>query len=163
MIQLLNEYKKSRKELKNMIAQLDDTFQDIEDKKLLNSMITSVTYIIDWIESGGDPLEMRGVNINSVYHIKYLPSMEIIPDITEQYEREPFTLTNEQKHMIACLFDSWSKRERDCFVMYVAEQKSMSEIAYVMGISKSAVQTNIDRAKIKVEEVTKSRGQMALV
>ncbi len=163
MITLLNEYKIARKELNDMIEKLDDTFENIEDKKLLNSMVSSVTYIIDWLETGGDPLEMRGININSVYHLKYLPNMAILPDITEQFEREPLTLSGKQKHMIACIFDMWSARERDCFIMHIAEQKSMAQIAQEMNISKSAVQTNIDRAKNKIEIVKRNTNQMVLV
>lgn len=50
MIEFLNQYKRSRKELNDMLSLLNDTGKDLEDKSLINSMIRDVTFIIDLIE-----------------------------------------------------------------------------------------------------------------
>lgn len=47
------------------------------------------------------------------------------------------------------LFDVWTDRERDCFLLYAAENKSMGEVAEALDISKASVQTYIKRAKEK--------------
>ncbi len=160
MIDLLHQYRRARGDLRKMheYSRVD------EDKKAINSMIDDVTFIIDWIESGSNPEEYRGTNLKNAYHIKYLPSMEILPDITEQLtiEREPLQLTNEQKHIIRLLFDSWTDRERDCFILYMAENKSMNEISELLNISKASVQTYIKRAKEKVDIIKEKTKQLIL-
>ena len=165
MISLLHQYKNARKELRDMLDLLNETEMDIDDKSTINSMIRDVTFIIDWIESGSNPDELRGTNIKNAYHIKYLPSMEILPDITNQLikEREPLELTQEQKRLVFMLFDAWSSRERDCFILHIAQGKSMGEVADELGISKSSVQTNIERAKEKIEVVKIRQNQLALL
>ena len=157
MIVLLNQYKNARKELRDMLAMLADDKHDKEDKKLINSMIDSTTFIIDWIEKGGNPEEMRGVNIRQAYHIKHLSNMDILPDISEQIatEREQLYLTDEQKRIIVRVLESLSDRERDCFLLHEASGMSMSEVAENLGISKSSVQMYVRRAREKVKEVIK--------
>lgn len=58
-------------------------------------------------------------------------------------------LTKEQRNIIYMLFDVWTDRERDCFLLYAAENKSMGEVAEALDISKASVQTYIKRAKEK--------------
>lgn len=165
MINLLNQYKNARRGLNDMLDLLEDTEKDIDDKSTINSMIRDVTFIIDWIESGSNPEELRGTNIKNAYHIKYLPNMEILPDITDQLkqERESLALTKEQKNIIYMLFDVWTDRERDCFILYVSENKSMGEVADELNLSKPSVQTYIKRAKEKVELVKGKRDQLILL
>lgn len=83
--------------------------------------------------------------------------MDTIPDITEQLEdnnvnKKHLFMTREEKVILADIFSSFSLRERQCYIFHVAEKKSMSEIAYELGVSKSMVQQSIRRAKNKVEE-----------
>lgn len=165
MITLLNQYKNARKGLNDMISNLEGTELDREDEKILNSMVRDVTFIIEWIENGGNPEELRGINIKNAYHIKYLPNMEILPDITDQMptEREPLKLTKEQKNILLKLFSMWTNNERDCFIMHVSERKSMSEIAEILNVSKGSVQSYIERAKKKIELVKNNRNQLTLL
>lgn len=164
MIDLLHQYKHARKELRDMLDLLNDTVKDSEDKSTINSMINDVTFIIDWIESGSNPEEYRGTNIKNAYHMKYLPNMEILPDITGQLEveREALELTKEQRHIINLLLNTWTDRERDCFILYMADNKSMSEISEIIDISKASVQTYINRAKEKVDVVKEKTKQLIL-
>jgi len=153
MLELLIQYKRGRKELIDMVAKLGTSEQDKLDKETLNSMIRDMSFIIKWIEQGKNPEELRGIDIRKNYHIKYLSNMEILPDITEQIEREPPKLTDEQKQIIIKVIESLSDRERDCFILYATQGLSMSEIAGDLGISKSAVQRYIERAKIKINRI----------
>lgn len=165
MITLLNQYKYNRAGLKKMIRNLGECEKDVEDKAIINSMVRDMSFIIDWIEKGSNPEELRGINIKSAYHIKYLPSMEILPDITEELtkEREPLKLTNEQRHIIFKLFNEWTDRERDCFILHVSDNKSMSEVAEVLNISKASVQVYIKRAKQKIKLVKEKQKQLVLL
>lgn len=177
MIVLLNQYKNARKELSGMLAELlpkenklEERISDTRnkeqrrllieeltklriDKSHINSMIDSTTYIIEWIKKGGNPEEMRGVNIRDAYRIKYLSNMDILPDLTEQIERKPLELTEDKKRIIIKFFESLSDRERDCFILHVTQNMSLSEVGEQLGINKPSVQTYINRAKEKAEMV----------
>ncbi len=142
--ELLGEYKDGRRELKHL-----DT-ESTEDKKQINSMIGSMTYSIDWMEKGRQPDLYRGVDRKNAYRTMQYDEMEIIPDITEQIEREPLYMSQEQRQSLLRLLRSFSDRERQCYIMYEAEQLSMQKIADRLGIKKSSVQMYIKRAKEKV-------------
>ncbi|MEK4303604.1 sigma factor-like helix-turn-helix DNA-binding protein [Oceanobacillus sp. FSL K6-0251] len=142
--ELLGEYKEGRRELKHFEPELS------EDKKQINSMIGSMTYSIDWMEKGRQPDLYRGVDRKNAYRTMQYDEMEIIPDITEQIEREPLYMSQEQRYQLLKLFRNFSDRERQCYIMYEAEQLSMQKIADRLGIKKSSVQMYIKRAKEKV-------------
>src|SRR5699024_8752420 len=155
MITLLNQYKKARRGLTAMLDDLGYTERDKVDRAIINSMINDTSYVIEWIEKGGNPDEMRGINVKSAYHLKYMSNMDILPDLTEELakEREPLEMTDEQRKTILKLFDNLSDRERDCFLLHVAQNMSMQEVADELGISKWTVRTYIDRAKEKAKEL----------
>jgi len=155
MITLLNQYKKARRGLTAMLDDLGYTERDKVDRTIINSMINDTSYVIEWIEKGGNPDEMRGINVKSAYHLKYMSNMDILPDLTEELakEREPLEMTDEQRKTILKLFDNLSDRERDCFLLHVAQNMSMQEVADELGISKWTVRTYIDRAKEKAKEL----------
>src|SRR5699024_12880430 len=114
----------------------------------------SMTYSIDWMETGRQPDSYRGVDKRDIYRISQYEYMDIIPDITEELrkEREPFYMDREQRQALIKLFERFSDRERQCFLMYEAEGLSMQKIAERWGISKGTVQMYIKRAKAKVNE-----------
>lgn len=142
--ELLGEYKEGRRELKRFET------ESTEDKKYINSMVDSMTYSIDWMEKGRQPDLYRGVDRKNAYRTMQYDEMEIIPDITEQIEREPLYMSQEQRQTLLHLFRNFSDRERQCYLMYEAEQLSMQKIADRLGIKKSSVQMYIKRAKEKV-------------
>lgn len=155
--QLLAEYDEGRKDLRKMKRNLNDDFQiDLQDKSKINSMIDSMTYSMDWMETGRQPDMYRGIDKKNKYRAKFYDDMDIIPDINEELrkEREPLYMSREQRMDLLHLFRSFSGRERQCFIMHVAEGLSMQKIADKIGISKWTVRTYIDRAKEKVEEIT---------
>lgn len=141
--------------MRGMLEALGECNQDIEDKKLINSMITSTTDIIHWLETGRSPYYEQGIDINSAYHVQHLSNMDLIPDITEQItqEREPLTLTSEQKRVIKKVFDALSDRERDCFILHEARGLSMSQVGDQLGIAKTTVQNHVENARRKVKNI----------
>lgn len=148
---LLAEYRDGRKDLRKMKNNLEPWLT--EDEKQINSMLDSMTYSIDWLETGKQPDSFRGVDKKDVYRVKQYDEIEIIPDITEQLEREPLYMNQEQRQTLIRLFRTFSVRERQCYIMYEAEQLSMQQIADKLGIKKRTVQQYIERARQKVENV----------
>lgn len=154
--QLLAEYDEGRKDLKVMKNNLTDDFLiDQQDKSKINSMVDSMTYSIDWMRTGRQPDMYRGVDKRDKYRAKFYDDMDIIPDINEELrkEREPLYMSQEQRAVLKDVFGNFSNRERQCFIMYEAEQLSMQQIADRLGIKKRTVQQYIERAREKVERV----------
>ena len=153
--ELIPEYKQGRKDLKIMKHELTDDDLENLDKTHINSMVDSMSFSIEWMETGRQPGVYRGIDKKNAYRPKQYDDMDVIPDITEQLEkeRESLYMSPEQRKSLLHLFKTFSDRERQCFIMYEAEQMSMKEIAVKLGISKATVQVYIKRARDKVEEI----------
>ncbi|MCM3396468.1 RNA polymerase subunit sigma-70 [Oceanobacillus profundus] len=149
--ELLAEYKDGRRDLGRMKNNLEPEL--VQDKSKINSMIDDMSFSIDWMKTGRQPGLYRGVDKRDAYRVKRYNEIEIIPDITEQLEREPLYMDQEQRTALLQLFRSFSDRERQCYIMHEAEQLSFSQIALRLGVTKAAVQSYINRARKKVEEI----------
>ena len=61
---------------------------------------------------------------------------------------EPPTI---QRQIMAGIFDNLSEREKESFLLYTVERKSMNTIAMQLGVSKGSVNTYIRRAREKMQ------------
>lgn len=150
---LLGEYKESRAGLHQMKARLNE--DNFEDATLINSMIESMTFAMEWMETGRKPGSYQGIDKKSIYQKQFLESIDMIPDITDELydiNSKQLYMTQDEKKKLAKIFGAWSHRERVCYVKHVVEQKGFQQIADVLKVSKSTVQTHIRRAKNKVKE-----------
>ncbi|MGE7931856.1 RNA polymerase subunit sigma-70 [Viridibacillus arvi] len=148
---LLIEYSKGKKELQRMKVQLKKDDREVE--KQINSMIDSMTFAINWMETGRDPDSHRGIDKKSIYHKQFFESIDVIPDITDQLydiDSKQLYMTSEEKSILADIFTSWSLKERHCYIEHVVNNKSLQTIANDLNIGKSTVQKYIERAKNKV-------------
>src|SRR5690625_2933359 len=162
MRDLLIEYKEARKGLRDMLKRLGDNERDNVDKTYINSMINSVTKIIEWLETGRNPYFQQGVDVEYAYDVTKLSNMDLLPDINEQIEREKPELTDEQRQTIIKVFRNLSDRERDCFILYYGAMMSMAEIAKQLGISKGSVQMYLNRAREKSKKLEISQGSVQM-
>jgi len=155
---MIPEYIEGRQEMKKRADQVDrDNPIEMNDLKQFNSMIDSMTYSLEWMTTGRQPNTYRGVDEKAVYQRRSYENIDLIPDIAEQLEendvnKKHLFMTREEKVILADILSSFSLRERQCYILHVGQKKSMSEIAYELGVSKSMVQQSIRRAKNKVEE-----------
>lgn len=151
--ELIEEYTNGRQKLSKAKRELNEHDPiDYMDIKQINSMIDSLSYSIEWMETGRQPGTFRGADKRAIYQRQYVESMDFIPDIVEQLEPKQLYMTNEEKIILSDILASFSVRERQCYLLHVAQGLSMGKIAEQMGVSKSTVQTHIARAKKKVEE-----------
>ena len=152
--ELLAEYKDGRRDLARLKSKLEPEL--LEDKSKINSMISDMSFSIDWMTKGRQPDLYRGVDRKNAYRAKRYEDMDIIPDMNEESrkELESLYMSQGQRTALLQLFYSFSDRERQCYIMHAAEGLSMQKIADRLGLSKWTVRTYIDRAKEKVEEIT---------
>ncbi|SIT91613.1 sigma-70 family RNA polymerase sigma factor [Edaphobacillus lindanitolerans] len=155
---LITEYTVGRKALHAMKERYDenDPYQK-QDVSHINSMIDSMTYSMEWMETGREPGTFRGMDKQRQYQRQFFESVETIPDIVEELgidiiERR-LEMDTEMKILLTDLFVSMSHRERECFILHSAQGMSMGKIAKTIGVSKATVQSYINRARKKVEEI----------
>lgn len=154
---LIHEYTDGRQELRERADQLDRGNPiDMNDLKQINSMITSMTFSLEWMKTGRQPGTFRGVDEKAVYQRRSYENIDLIPDIAEQLDDEDegklLFMTKEEKIILADILASFSLRERQCYILHVAQGLSMNAIGIELGVSKSTVQMYIKRAVEKVSE-----------
>lgn len=153
--ELLHEYGIHKKDLERRRDRLDhNDFHAKQDLTQINSMIESMNFSMEWLETGRQPGTFKGIDKKSIYQHQSFSNMDFIPDITEQLEEGPKQLymTAEEKIILADIFASLSLRERQCFILHEAGGISMGKIADELGITKSSVQYYIRHARNKVKE-----------
>lgn len=154
--ELLHEYGIGKKDLERHRDRLNrNDFHDKQDLTQINSMIESMAFAMEWMETGRQPGTFKGIDKKNIYQHQSFASMDFIPDITEQLEEGPKQLymTAEEKIILADIFASLSLRERQCYILHKAAQLSMSEVAEELGLSKWTARGYIDRAKKKIEKI----------
>lgn len=156
--ELIASYTAHRKTLSEMKRNLNpENLKDANDEKVINGMIRDMSETIEWLETGRDPVYQKGVHVNSIYHVTTYADMDLIPDIVEQLEEKDdinerhLFMTRDEKIIMSEIINSLSLRERQCYFLHVGHGKSLGEIATEIGVSKSTVQTHINRAKAKIK------------
>ncbi|GIN62365.1 positive control factor [Robertmurraya siralis] len=153
---LIQEYAEGKRQLNKLHKKLNSEVpEESEKRKIVSGMIEDMDFVIEWLETGRQPGIMRGVDKRSIYQKHSLESMDIIPDIAEQLTAndKPLSIPAEQKKVLIEILSSFSLRERQCYILHVAQGLSMQEIAEEIGLKKRTVQQYIDRAKKKVEQM----------
>ncbi|WP_313429639.1 sigma-70 family RNA polymerase sigma factor [Siminovitchia terrae] len=153
---LIQEYSDGKRQLLKASKNLDKRNPvEREYKTMINSMVEDMDFAIEWLETGRQPGTYRGVDKRSVYQIRSLENMDLIPDITEQLDdahEKKLMMTREEKVILTDILSSFSHRERQCYILHTAHGLSMSEIEEELGIKKPTVQKYIERARKKIEK-----------
>lgn len=152
--ELLHEYGIHKKDLERRQERLDrNDFHSKQDLAQINSMIESMNFSMEWLETGRQPGTFKGIDKKSIYQYQSFSNMDFLPDITEQLEEVPKQLymTAEEKIILADIFASLSLRERQCYILHEASEMSMEKIADEVGIERRTVQQYIERAREKIK------------
>ncbi|WP_342512268.1 sigma-70 family RNA polymerase sigma factor [Sporosarcina sp. FSL K6-1522] len=156
--ELIQEYTVGRQDLKRRADQVDrDNPVEMQDLKQINSMIESMSFSLEWMTTGRQPGTYRGVDEKAVYQRRSYENIDLIPDIEMQLREESdinkkhLFMTREEKVIMADILASFSLRERQCYILHVAQGMSWSKIADELGVSKSMVQQSINRARKKIK------------
>ncbi|AUJ25176.1 sigma-70 family RNA polymerase sigma factor [Virgibacillus dokdonensis] len=146
---LVSEYEAGRKELAKKKGKLNTEFiSDREDKKHINSMINDMSESIEWMKTGRRPGNLRGIDKRSAYQRRALIDMDLFPSLDIQPEEKE--ISEEQKRLLVNILVELSHRERQCYLLHMAQGYSMREVAEELKISKASVQKFIERAKNKI-------------
>jgi len=144
---LIEEYTVGRKELHEMKNNLDD--ENKEDKTQINSMISDMTYSLDWMKKGRRPGNRRGIDRRANYQRTAYVEMDIFPEFLE----EKSDISQEMKLRLIDVLLEFSDRQRECYLLHMSKGFSYSQIAEFLQVSRGTVQNHIVRAKKKLKEI----------
>jgi positive control factor len=145
---MIEEYSEGKKQLENYRGQL--VHWDSEEDRIVGEMISDMQYAIDWMRKGRRPGNYRGVDKRSVYQRRALLDMDLFPSV--DLKPKQIYLSDEQKNTLMDIMVTLSHRERQCYILHMAQGWSLQEIADELDLKKRTVQQYVDRAKEKVRK-----------
>ncbi|KSU63658.1 Fis family transcriptional regulator [[Bacillus] enclensis] len=153
MENLLSSYKDNLSKAKRMIKEASN-----RDKSLLNGMIRDMQYAIEWMETGRQPGNKRGVERLAAYQ-RERPFDPLLMQrffrsqdetyVWDESENESVISSAEQE-MIDDALSVLTAKEKEVYLMSRGHCLSYNKIANYLCISSSSVQTMIERAEKKI-------------
>jgi positive control factor len=155
MEKLLLSYKESLSKAKRMIEKASD-----RDKSLLNGMIRDLQYAIEWMETGRQPGNRRGVERLAAYQRERpfdpLLMQRFFRSQDEAYEwdesENESVISSAEQEMIEDALSVLTSKEKEVYLMSRGHCLSYSQIANYLCISSSSIQTMIERAEKKISK-----------
>ncbi|EKN67859.1 sigma factor-like helix-turn-helix DNA-binding protein [Schinkia azotoformans] len=131
----------------------------IRELNLLGGMIGDLKYAIQWMKTGRNPDNIkRGAErpYRTIWEPKIIEqwhsSQDNDPyDMIDREEQNPIIVTDEELCRIEEAMCTCTEREKVFYRLARADYMSFQEIADKFGISKSTVQTTIERAEEKIK------------
>lgn len=170
MNDLIQEYKRTLKDTKTLLPIRKTKLlraRDIQDMeeikrleneiKTINSWISNLQYVIQWLRTGRQPGTTRGVERRAVYEREipvepylmqyYAKHIMPIPDNSD----ESIENTNEKENMINELLSILNKDEKEILMM-AANNISLRKISLLTNKPKSTVENILKRCKEKITD-----------
>ncbi|OCA87486.1 Fis family transcriptional regulator [Bacillus wudalianchiensis] len=129
------------------------TVQQAADKKIISSIITDLEFVIEWLEKGRLPGAKRGYDRRDSYQRMLLKDPKIIDAFSSEVKNEPDgTVSQTDLERIDDALSVLTRREKEIFILNKVQLYSYDEIAELLNVKKSTVQTNMRRAEIKLSK-----------
>jgi positive control factor len=154
MKDLIEQYKETRRQCRKLWEKAETE----NDRALLSSMIQDCDFVIQWMKTGRNPDQYRGIEHPHAYH-KEIPVdpqqfpfdqyANYDPFWWEEKETEPEdeeTIDLFIEEMLSCL----SEREREVFEMRQVALMEFEDIGQTLGITKQAAYVYYKRALEKI-------------
>ncbi|MGG3801776.1 sigma-70 family RNA polymerase sigma factor [Metabacillus fastidiosus] len=157
MEDLIFEYRRSLKEVRKMYQPFKDidlkkiTAQQATDKKLISSMISDLEFTVEWLEKGRQPGVKRGYDRQDSYKRMLIKDPKIIETFSNSIiKTSAEEISDIDKERIQDALSVLTNREKEIFILNKVQLYSYEEIAELLKVSKSTVQTNMKRAETKM-------------
>ncbi|MCM3108789.1 sigma-70 family RNA polymerase sigma factor [Bacillus velezensis] len=160
MQDLIIEYKRALRETRKMYrlykdtAEVNLTAEQINDKKIISSMISDIEFTLEWLQNGRQPGARRGADRRDAYQRTILAGPRLIDALPEEYaivQEAEGGVSDWDKERITDALSVLTEREKDIFMMHTVQNMSFEEIAQLLGIKKGTVQKNIERSRLKMK------------
>lgn len=146
--------------MKSLIEEYHDSLKQVEktkakagqdDQRILANMVSDLNFALEWLKSGRMPGSRRGVERLASYQRE----RPIDPVLIQTYISNPdcqleFHVSERDSERIEDALFVLTKREREMYLMSRGSGLSYGEIASLLNVAKSTVQTTINRAEKKI-------------
>jgi positive control factor len=131
------------------------------ESEIVAGIISDLEHVIEWLETGRRPGAKRDIDRRSVYELTYHMDPVILANYAR--EEEPTFIVEEEKQSqlserdrlrIEDALSVLTEAEKDVFMMHYVQLLSLGEIAAIKKVSKSTIQTQIERSKKKIKQQT---------
>ncbi|MGG1662901.1 sigma factor-like helix-turn-helix DNA-binding protein [Brevibacillus sp. NRS-1366] len=158
MQDLLNEYKETKKGLNTAYEERRSAAEvgneeAMAERQMIGEMRGEVEWIIEWLETGRRPGNKRGIERQAAYQReKLMDPVRMQAFVARSTAGSPANLTEWQRQQIEDALCCLTERERDCYVLVHGEGFSFEQVAELLILSKSSVQTYVTRAQTKISD-----------
>lgn len=119
----------------------------------INSFLSNVQFAIDWLHKGHNPGPRRGIHRRSGRQ----RTVTVDPLHMQSYAQpaacgSPTTLSDHERFQIDDALSTLSEREKQAYILRFGLCFSLRQTAQEMGITKSAVQTMLERSEKKIAD-----------
>ncbi len=154
MKDLINSYSQTLVDVKMMYERAPE-----EDKKTISGMMSDLEYAIEWMETARCPGNRRGIERRAAYQRETALDPLMMQRYFRSMDDDPYTLIDRPKESLLSEADRLklekvlsvlTKREKEVYLMSRGHCLSFEKVANLLGITKSSVQTMIERAEKKI-------------
>lgn len=148
---LVTEYGDSKLKLEGYRDKLDpkNPLQQ-EELTTVDGMISDMNYALEWLRSGRRPWSRRGVENRDAYRRAALMDMDLFPAVN--FEPDELEISAERKRQLVSVLLKMSARERQCYLLHMAQGLTYANVAKELKLSKRSVQQYVERARAKVQQ-----------
>ncbi|MED4172356.1 sigma-70 family RNA polymerase sigma factor [Halalkalibacterium halodurans] len=156
MLDLIQEYDEALRCVEKMRERAEE-----EDKPIWGSMASDLRYAIQWMMTGRQPGTRRGVERLAAYQ----KEKSFDPLIMQKFFRstcdsyywtedgnQENAITEWDKNRIEDALSVLTEREKEVYLMSRGQMLSYEDIAKLLCVSKSTIQTTIERAENKIRK-----------
>lgn len=129
--------------------------------KEIGSIISSSQYSIQWLKDAREPGNRREIGRRSNYQRTiYMDDMDKV--LIDHFRADCEGLTGEERHKLNDYLSCLSEREKEAFISVKGKGNSYDKTAKYLGVSRSTVQSYVNRAKEKLYEAVNGNVQCTL-
>lgn len=123
------------------------------DKEAIEEMIADVNYAIEWMHTGKQPGNKRGIERRAAYQReKLMDPLRMQSFMQHHSSGSPANLSEDQRFQIESALSVLSGRERECFELHHGMCYSYAEIATFLCVKKGTVQGYVESARKKLKK-----------
>ncbi|RFB28286.1 sigma factor-like helix-turn-helix DNA-binding protein [Brevibacillus sp. VP] len=150
------EYTKMQLEAKRRLLKKENASKEeinTSDIELLGEMISSVDFIIEWIETGKRPGMKRGIERRAAYQKEILTDPITMQSyVNNGLAGSPANITDSQRKELEEALSILSEREKECYIMAHGRGYTHREISEIMKLARGTVAKYIVRAQLKISK-----------
>ncbi|MDF2649634.1 MAG: sigma-70 family polymerase sigma factor [Paenibacillus sp.] len=136
--------------LRSSLKKLDENHPD---KPMIKEAMSDITYAINWMHTGKQPGNKRGIERRSAYQReKLMDPVRMQSFVARTNAGGVSNLTDDQRYQIEDALCRLSPQERACYEMKHGQGFSFKYIPKLLNIERGTVESYVNRAQKKVSQ-----------